>query len=1203
MTVCPARKWTFAAAFAGALVAGGTPAHGAPITITHRTADHGEYGQHTNCRYDGESGEVTLKPLLDERNPVEVWQAETAGDPPWELVHRFAQPVRLKGIRTRFPGGALFECCVFLSAADGDTAWALVTGPLVARGDTVFEWETPVRARAVKTVVVRSAPFGRGRTHVSDLDPLAEEASFRKYRKDTNVYGDPLVIGDTAYRKGLGCHAYSELLFALDGKYSAFETDIGLNDTARRSRWGYVVFRILLDGETAFESPLLSWRDPPMHVGIVTRGAERLTLIMDPGLSGSEPANRTDHASWGNPVLLHATDGEAPGPEALEQQALGIRYPAAGSYLSVPIGTGTVKAWRTISWAGRSPPATSLALEVRSGDKMDTSDASWSSWSAPVGEAGVIPAPPGRYLQYRARFRTDDPAVTPSLASVSIGFDDGGVRERNAASHLGICHIFASEYDYDVLCDFARRAGIRLHRTSFDWDRIEWRQGRFDWERMDDQMNILAAHDIGSLGLLWTDLPPNYSVGSHARPGNLEDWGRFVEAVVGRYGEQIERWELWNEPDTGFYKGTLDEYRDLLKATYRAAKKADPDCLVSCGGMTPLAVFGWFRGLCEKGGWDAFDAIAYHPYTDADPPEHRIERFVHEVRRIEAEYGSRKRLWFTESGWQAGGGWLSARDEEQKAAYTVRNYLATIANGVDFTLIYRMATVEPELAEADFGLLDSVPLGTVFSAWKGREVAKLGRLSPKPAFHALQTALQWLEGAEYRGQFAVGDVHAAPGDGIHHRSAYAYVFENPDGPVVACCAYKEEDQGMFVLNTGSAQARLLDMHGRVVTNAAGNGSLCVPLETAPVYVVGAEPRAVSVRLAFEAERAGTIACSGGRTTPFAIIGRNGGLDDLSGTLLLEMPEGWEVHPAFLPVSLEPGQRERFVFEIRPLVVQQDATVTARFEAGTDVFPAVARARLYAYDPRTPLRVEPGEERVLAGRNRSVAVALTSLEGRQTGRIGLTLPPAWRQTAEPVPFEVNEGETRTFTLGFVRDDLAAHTIAVEVTGADGASLSEPVFLSRQYEWSRPADGVEVLYLCDLTPVRSETGHGELLAPVTMKIRDREYSRAVYAHANSRVRYSLPDRYRFFESDIGIRAGAASGGTARFEIHVNGSPAYRSPLITRADPAPVHVGLELCPVPGKATRLTLITTDAGDGKTCDWTLWGDPRALSDSPQSEP
>ena len=206
------------------------------VTCTQEMAAHATTGELAGCTLQENSDEVTLAAILDDSRPVASWRADLQAGPPWEIVHHFPRPTATKGIRTTFPKDALFECRVLCRTAEDPQAWRRLVGPVAASGRTVWEWDGPVAAISIKTVISRAAPLGNGLTYLSSLDPTEEKASFRKSGKDTNPYGQPIVIGGRRYTKGLGCHAHSELLFALDGKYGGFRADIGLNDTARRVR-------------------------------------------------------------------------------------------------------------------------------------------------------------------------------------------------------------------------------------------------------------------------------------------------------------------------------------------------------------------------------------------------------------------------------------------------------------------------------------------------------------------------------------------------------------------------------------------------------------------------------------------------------------------------------------------------------------------------------------------------------------------------------------------------------------------------------------------------------------------------------------------------------------------------------------------------------------------------------------------------------
>jgi predicted GH43/DUF377 family glycosyl hydrolase len=82
---------------------------------------------------------------------------------------------------------------------------------------------------------------------------------------------------------------------------------------------------------------------------------------------------------------------------------------------------GTV--WNSIVWTEYLPSNTNISIATRSGD-VPIPDGSWSSWSTEMfDETGsTISSPPGRYIQYRTTFRTNDRFVTPILSEVQIDY-------------------------------------------------------------------------------------------------------------------------------------------------------------------------------------------------------------------------------------------------------------------------------------------------------------------------------------------------------------------------------------------------------------------------------------------------------------------------------------------------------------------------------------------------------------------------------------------------------------------------------------------------------------------------------------------------------------------------------------------------------------------------------------------------------------
>lgn len=92
-----------------------------------------------------------------------------------------------------------------------------------------------------------------------------------------------------------------------------------------------------------------------------------------------------------------------------------------GEYISGVIDAEMISAWGRIIWFAELPEGTSVQLMTRSGNTK-IADESWSSWSPPyknyLGEN--ILSPKGRFVQFRAIFKSSLPLKTPVLRRVEI---------------------------------------------------------------------------------------------------------------------------------------------------------------------------------------------------------------------------------------------------------------------------------------------------------------------------------------------------------------------------------------------------------------------------------------------------------------------------------------------------------------------------------------------------------------------------------------------------------------------------------------------------------------------------------------------------------------------------------------------------------------------------------------------------------------
>ena len=172
--------------------------------------------------------------------------------------------------------------------------------------------------------------------------------------------------------------------------------------------------------------------------------------------------------------------------------------------------------------------------------------------------------------------------------------------------------------DYDKLLEKAEKNGIRV-------------------------LPILQAYD-NELAQHRPDLVPIYE--------HPEEWRRFVRATVAHYRGKLRHWEIWNEPDGGFWKPAPDasQYVRLLKIAYEEIKKIDTANRVIIGGLISWNA-EYMQSLYNAGAKGYFDAVAVHPYhlgPDANP---QVAWEYTDFRKVLASNGQQDiEIWITESG-------------------------------------------------------------------------------------------------------------------------------------------------------------------------------------------------------------------------------------------------------------------------------------------------------------------------------------------------------------------------------------------------------------------------------------------------------------------------------------------------------------------------------------------------------------------------
>lgn len=197
-------------------------------------------------------------------------------------------------------------------------------------------------------------------------------------------------------------------------------------------------------------------------------------------------------------------------------------------------------------------------------------------------------------------------------------------------------------------------AGVHWIRPWLAWENAwstqEPKEGECDTRALDSSLRRMEALGQRYQAILWS--APSWLTGGTAcgvpPEATMDAWAAYVEKLVARYRGRIRYWEVWNEPDLMWPEETRHSgahYRAMLEATYAAAKRADPECVVLA--LSHAGYEEWLRNLGKLDAARWFDIATLHSYA---PPA----TFPAEVakRRALLEQGGMgdKPIWMNEFG-------------------------------------------------------------------------------------------------------------------------------------------------------------------------------------------------------------------------------------------------------------------------------------------------------------------------------------------------------------------------------------------------------------------------------------------------------------------------------------------------------------------------------------------------------------------------
>ncbi|MFH1788541.1 MAG: NPCBM/NEW2 domain-containing protein [Candidatus Altiarchaeota archaeon] len=143
-----------------------------------------------------------------------------------------------------------------------------------------------------------SCPRAAGATYLDEIPYASARQGYGILGRGASVDRNPLTVNGVYYCRGLGTHAYSEIIYdtsELGG--SRFLAWIGVDDESTQA--GKVVFKVYGDEKLLFESASIDYTMPAARVDVAVASVNTLKLVVE-----SDGSEISDHADWADAKIV-----------------------------------------------------------------------------------------------------------------------------------------------------------------------------------------------------------------------------------------------------------------------------------------------------------------------------------------------------------------------------------------------------------------------------------------------------------------------------------------------------------------------------------------------------------------------------------------------------------------------------------------------------------------------------------------------------------------------------------------------------------------------------------------------------------------------------------------------------------------------------------------------------------------------------------
>jgi beta-galactosidase GanA len=306
-------------------------------------------------------------------------------------------------------------------------------------------------------------------------------------------------------------------------------------------------------------------------------------------------------------------------------------------------------------------------------------------------------------------------------------------------------------YEQDIKS--LKELGVGAIRVPLQWQFIKIRPGEYDWSDVDRLLKAAQTKQIDVLLIIRTSFQvvrtkrrPRGKIEISPKWMDMKEWAHFVEILANRYQGQGINYEVENEVnEAASWRGTLEEYLELLKTGYEAIKKVDPKAKVlpsamGCGmtrslqlGSGGAKAWKWHDSWLEPVlSTKKFDTVSVHDYyfpSEIVANGLTFRSYLEHIRNIMKKSGSGNLpIWITETGFVSlpadVGGRTDKGSYEKQAQWLTEAYQQAFEFGVE-RIYWSLLRDRKEPYFGSMGLADAK--GTPRPAWNALSQFEMGK--------------------------------------------------------------------------------------------------------------------------------------------------------------------------------------------------------------------------------------------------------------------------------------------------------------------------------------------------------------------------------------------------------------------------------------------------------------------------------------------